>query len=318
MRYKKLGTTSIELSAVIFGGWQAGKDSWAGIDDDAQIAAHRAALDAGVTTFDTAENYGGGHSERILAKALAGKRERIVILTKVSWTNLRREQVIRACEGSLENLGTDRIDLYQIHWPAGSFGSKVVPIEETMGALLDLKAQGKIRAIGVSNFDRAQIEAASRVGRVDSLQPCYSLFFRKAVDDTLAYCQENGISVLAYSPLAQGLLTGKFKRRHMFAPGDNRKDNRLFKGETFEKALAALDELRPIAKRNSVTLTNLALAWLVAQEGVCAIAGARNRAQAKENARAGDVTLGAADLAEIDRIGRAVSDSLPAGLMWDW
>ncbi|MDC3957323.1 aldo/keto reductase [Polyangium jinanense] len=318
MRYKKLGTTSIEVSAVIFGGWQAGKESWVGIDDDAQIAAHRVALDAGVTTFDTAEEYGAGHSERILAKALAGERERIVILTKVSWNNLRREKVIEACERSLKNLGTDRIDLYQIHWPAGSFGSEVVPIEETMGALVDLKAQGKIRAIGVSNFDRAQIEAASRVGRVDSLQPCHSLFFRKAVEDTFSYCQENGISVLAYSPLAQGLLTGKFGRGHVFAEGDNRVDNRLFRGETFEKALAALEELRPIAARNGVTLANLALAWLVAQKGVCAIVGARNEAQARENARAGDVTLGAADLAEIDRIGRVVSDSLPPGLMWDW
>ncbi|MDI1432355.1 aldo/keto reductase [Polyangium sorediatum] len=318
MKYKKLGTTSIDVSAVVFGGWQAGKASWVGIDDAAQIAAHRAALDAGVTTFDTAEEYGAGHSERILAKALAGERERIVILTKVSWNHLRRAKVIEACERSLRNLGTDRIDLYQIHWPAGSFGSEVVPIEETMGALLDLKAQGKIRAIGVSNFDRSQLEAARRVGPVDSLQPCYSLFFRKAVEDTLSYCETNGITVLAYSPLAQGLLTGKFGRGHVFAEGDNRVDNRLFKGETFEKALVALDALGPIAARNGVTLAHLALGWLVAQGGVCAIVGARNEAQAKENARAGDVSLVSSDLAEIDRIGRVVSDSLPPGLMWDW
>jgi len=318
MRTRKLGTTSIEVSAIVFGGWQAGKESWVGIDDRAQIEAHRAALDAGVTTFDTAEEYGAGHSERILAKALAGERERIVIATKVSWNNLRRAKVIEACERSLRNLGTDRIDLYQIHWPAGSFGSEHVPIEETMGALLDLKAQGKIRAIGVSNFDRSQLEAARRVGPVDSLQPCYSLFFRKAVEGTLGYCQEHGITVLAYSPLAQGLLTGKFGRGHVFAEGDNRVDNRLFKGAAFEEALAALDALRPIAARNGLTLANLALAWLVAGEGVCAIVGARDAAQAAANARAGDVTLGAEDLAAVGRIGRAVSDALSPGLMWDW
>ncbi|MRG98009.1 aldo/keto reductase [Polyangium spumosum] len=318
MKYKKLGQTSMEVSSIVFGGWQAGKESWVGIDDDAQIAAHRAALDAGVTTFDTAEEYGAGHSERILTKALAGERGRIVIATKVSWNNLRRAKVIEACERSLRNLATDRIDLYQIHWPAGSFGSEPVPIEETMGALLELQAQGKIRAIGVSNFNRSQLEAACRVGRVDSLQPCYSLFFRKAADDTLSYCEENGITVLAYSPLAQGLLTGKFGRGHVFAEGDNRADNRLFKGEVFEEALRALDELRPIAAKNGLSLVNLALAWLVAQKNVCAVVGARDAAQAAENTRAGDVSLDVQDLAEMDRIGRVVSDALPPGLMWDW
>jgi myo-inositol catabolism protein IolS len=239
MRYEKLGSTSIEISKIIFGGWQAGKEYWVGIDDEEQIAAHRAALDAGVTTFDTAEVYGRGHSERILAEALSAQRARIVIATKVSWSNLRREDVISACERSLRNLRTDHIDLYQIHWPAGTFGGELVPIEETMGALCDLKAQGKIRAIGVSNFNRAQLEAAGRVGRVDSLQPCYSLFFRGTVPDVLPYCEEQGISVLAYSPLAQGLLTGKFGRGHVFPEDDVRADNRLFKGEAFERALSA-------------------------------------------------------------------------------
>jgi len=319
MKYKRLGQTSIELSAVVFGGWQAGKESWVGIDDRAQIEAHRAALEAGVTTFDTAEEYGAGHSERILRQALSSERERIVIATKVSWNNLRREKVFEACERSLRNLGTDRIDLYQIHWPAGTFGSEVVPIEETMGALLDLKAQGKIRAIGVSNFNRSQLEAASLVGRVDSLQPCWSLFFRKMEEDTLSYCQDNQITILAYSPLAQGLLTGKFGRGHVFAEGDNRVDNLLFRGAAFEAALGALDELRPIAERNGLSLVELALGWLVAHEGACAVVGARNATQARANAKAGDVVLGAEDLEAIGRIGKGVSDALgPVSMMWDW
>ena len=179
MQYRLLGKSKIEISAILFGGWQAGKSGWTNISDDDTVAAHRAALEAGITTFDTAEAYGEGYSERILAKAIGDQRDQIVIATKVWAGNLKRDKVIEACERSLKNLGTDRIDLYQIHWPSGSFGSDVVPIEETMGALNTLKEQGKIRAIGVSNFSRAQIMEASEYGRVDSLQPPYSLFWRQ-------------------------------------------------------------------------------------------------------------------------------------------
>ncbi len=143
MQYRTLGRTKIEISAIIFGGWQSGKSHWVGIDDDETIAAHRAAFDGGVTTFDTAEAYGGGHSEQILGKALGDKRDQIVIATKVFANHLKREQVIEACDRSLQNLGTDRIDLYQIHWPVGSFGSDVVPIEDTMGAMTAPQGAGQ-------------------------------------------------------------------------------------------------------------------------------------------------------------------------------
>lgn len=319
MRHKPLGTTNLQVSSIVFGGWQAGKQYWVGVDDEETVAAHRAALDAGITTFDTAEEYGEGHSERILGRALAGRRGEIVICTKVSWNNLRREKVRQACERSLRNLGTDVIDLYQIHWPAGTFGSEVVPIEETMGALLDLKAQGKIRAIGVSNFSLAQLRAASAVGRVDAIQPCYSLFFRHFERETLAHCEREKITVLAYSPLAQGLLTGRFRRGTTFPEGDNRRDNKLFQGETFERALAALDALSPIADRLGITLGQLALAWLIHRPYTAAIAGARDPAQATSNAAAGDVTLSQADWEEVDRIGWTVARPLlDDPMMWDW
>lgn len=319
MKKKQLGTTSIEISAVIFGGWQSGKEYWVGVDDQETLAAHRAALDAGITTFDTAEEYGVGHSERILGAALGDRRDEIVICTKVSWANLRREKVIAACERSLANLGTDRIDLYQIHWPAGTFGSDVVPIEETMGALFDLKRQGKIRAIGVSNFSLPELRAARAMGPVDAIQPCYSLFFRHFERETLAYCEENGVSVLAYSPLAQGLLTGRFGPGTTFPEGDNRRDNKLFQGEAFERALAALAELRPIAERNGLTLGQLALAWLLQRPRTAVIAGARNAEQAVSNARAGDVVIAGADRAEIDRIGWTVARPLlDDPMMWTW
>jgi myo-inositol catabolism protein IolS len=319
MKYIPLGETGVQISAIVLGGWQAGKEYWVGIDDSETIAAHRAALERGITTFDTAEEYGEGHSERILAEALSGERDRIVIATKVSWKHLRRDLVITACERSLRNLRTDHIDLYQIHWPAGSFGSDVVPIEETMEALVELRNAGKIRAIGVSNFSRAQLALAAKVGRIDAAQPCYSLFWRHFEDDALAYCAENKITVLAYSPLAQGLLTGRFGRGTTFPPEDNRADNKLFQGASFERALKALDALRPIAEARRVTLGQLALAWLIHRPNVAAIAGARNPVQAAANAAAGDVTLTQEEWDRIDQIGWTVAGPHRHDpLQWNW
>jgi myo-inositol catabolism protein IolS len=319
MRHRALGRSGLGISVIVAGGWQAGREDWIGIDDADSIAAYRAAFDHGVTAFDTAEEYGGGHSERLLAAALGHVREQIVIATKVSWRHLRREAVIRACERSLANLRTDRIDLYQVHWPAGSFGSEVVPLEETMGALAELRQQGKIRAIGVSNFDRAQLEQASALTRVDSLQPPYSLLWRKIEAELRPYCVEHQIAILAYSPLAQGLLTGRFGPDHRFPPGDNRSDNKLFQGETHARAQAALARLSPIAARCGVTLGQLALAWVCAQPETVAVVGARTAAQAAANAAAGDVQLSDEDLAAIDAIGRTVTDPMDADpVMWSW
>jgi myo-inositol catabolism protein IolS len=319
MKHLTLKHSGIEISRIVCGCWQAGKDLWVGIRDDDSIAALRAAFAAGITTFDTAEDYGDGHSERVLAQALGHCRDEIVIATKVSWDHLRRPQIIEACERSLRNLGTDRIDLYQIHWPAGTFGSERVPLDESMAALLELKQQGKVRAIGVSNFDLAQLEEACRLGPIDSLQPPYSLFWRVIEADLLPFCEREGIAVLAYSSLAQGLLTGRFRPGHLFAPGDNRADNKLFQGEAFRRALDAVEALRPIAVRHGITRAQLALAWVASHPTAAAIAGVRSATQAAENAAAADVSLSAADLAEMDRISRRVIDHLDENqVMWTW
>ncbi len=292
---------------------------WVGIEDAETIKAIRAAFDAGITTVDTAEVYGNGHSEQVVAQALSDIRDQVTYASKVFANHLKYDQVMEACEGSLKNLKTDYIDLYQIHWPSGSFKSEVVPIEETMSALNKLKEQGKIRAIGVSNFSRAQLEEASQYGRIDSLQPPYSLFWRQIEKQTQPYCVENNISILAYSPLAQGLLTGKFGRGHKFEEGDNRTDNKLFKGENYERVQQALDKLRPIAERHQCNLAQLSLAWLIAQPQANAIAGARNAEQAVSNAKAAEVELSADELKEIDAIGRLVTDNLDNNpVMWDW
>lgn len=301
------------------GTWQAGKRFWVGIEDADSIKAIQAAFEAGITTFDTAEVYGEGHSESIVGQALADVREQVVLATKVFPNHFKYNQVIEACDRSLKNLNTDYIDLYQMHWPSGSFKTESVPVEETMSALNELKQQGKIRAIGVSNFSRAQLEEAAQYGRIDSLQPPYSLFWRQVEKDAMPYCIENNISILAYSPLAQGLLTGKFGLDHQFEKGDNRADNKLFKGENYQRAQTALNKLRPIAERHQCSLAGLALAWVMAQPQSNAIAGARHAEQASQNALAAEVQLSGDELKEIDAIGRDVTDRLDDNpVMWEW
>ncbi|MBD2209535.1 aldo/keto reductase [Nostoc linckia FACHB-104] len=319
MEKRTLGTSDVKITPILMGTWQAGKRMWVGIEDDDSIKTIRAAFEAGITTIDTAEVYGDGHSERIVAEALSDVRSQVEYATKVFANHLKYDQVIAACERSLENLKTDYIDLYQIHWPSGAFNTEIVPIEETMNALNFLKKQGKIRAIGVSNFSREQLAQAAQYGRIDSLQPPYSLFWRPVEKELMPYCVEHQISILAYSPLAQGLLTGKFSPGHQFDPADNRAKNRLFQGENFERAQQALDKLRPIAERHNATLAQLALAWLIAQPQTNAIAGARYPQQAKDNAVAGEIKLSDAEISEIDTIGRIVTDHLDESkLMWEW
>ena len=319
MELRILGTSDIKISPIIMGTWQAGKDMWVGIDDTVSIRAIKAAYDAGITTFDTAEVYGNGHSEKIVGNALQNVRDRVVIATKVFSNHLQYKKVIDACHGSLKNLNTDYIDLYQIHWPPGSFGAKKVPLEETMRAMTDLKTQGKIRAIGVSNFSQSQLEDAATYGRIDSLQPPYSLFWRKVETDAMPYCLENNITLLAYSSMAQGLLTGKFGPDHTFAKGDHRFRNKLFQPENYERVQKALDRLRPIATANHIILAQLALAWVISQPGTCAIAGARNPEQAVQNAAAANVRLSEEDIEAIDDIGKMVTDQLDDNpVMWEW
>jgi myo-inositol catabolism protein IolS len=319
MQTRVLGKTDIQLSAIIMGTWQTGKSMWTGIDDAQSEKAIQAAMGAGITTFDTAEAYGNGHSERVLGKAIGSRREQVTILSKVFSNHLAYDQVIKACDRSLKNLGTDYLDLYQIHWPPGSFRAKAVPMEETMQALMTLKEQGKIRAIGVSNFSFDQLKTIYALGPVESLQPPYSLFWRHVETDTLAWCQANQVTVLAYSPMAQGLLTGKFGPDHQFEKGDHRSTNRLFQADVYPQAQEAIEALRPLAEEKGITLAQLALAWVIAKPGVCAIAGARSADQSVANANAGQVRLSDADLAAMDRISRPVNDRIDDNpVQWKW
>ncbi|GCL56922.1 aldo/keto reductase [Microcystis aeruginosa] len=319
MQKRYLGQTNIEITPLLVGTWQAGKRMWAGIEDEESIKAIRAAFEAGITTVDTAEIYGEGHSELIVAQALADVRERVIYATKVFANHLKYEEVIAACHRSLKNLQTDYIDLYQIHWPSGSWNTEIVPISETMAALNYLKAEGKIRAIGVSNFSRSQLEEAGQYGRIESIQPPYSLFWRSVEKEIMPYCIDNNISILAYSPLAQGLLTGKFRNGYQLASEDHRIKNKLFHGENFQRVQAALTQLEPIANRYSCSLAQLSLAWLIKQPQTNAIAGVRNAAQAVNNAQAMTINLTPEDLKLIDNIGKQVTDFLDDNpVLWDF
>ena len=319
MQQRPLGRSDIEISSIVMGTWQAGKKMWVGIDDKATTRAMQTAFDNGITTFDTAEVYGDGHSERILGSALKTVRQQSIYASKVFANHLQYDQVIEACHRSLKNLKTDYIDLYQIHWPAGSFGSPKVPVEETLNALNQLKQEGKIRAIGVSNFSRAQLEEAALYGRVDSLQPPYSLLWRHLDDDQRPYCIENDITILAYSPMAQGILTRKFDLNHQFDKGDHRSKNRLFHPDIYPKVQDALKKLAPLADQYKANLAQLSLAWTCAQPQTVAIAGARNPEQVRQNAAAADLEISPDTLDQMVEISQEVVDLLDDDpVQWKW
>jgi aryl-alcohol dehydrogenase-like predicted oxidoreductase len=316
VKYRRLGTSDLEVSAVIFGSWTIGGWYWGGANDNESVEAIYKALDLGVNCFDTAPAYGFGHSERILGETLKGKRKEVIIATKcgLRWDdkagqllfetkdasgtvhmifkNLSKESIMHECEESLKRLGTDYIDLYQCHWP-----DEATPLEETMDALLTLKDQGKIRAIGVSNFPKGLIEKCLMIGDVASDQPKYSLLAREIEKDILPYCIENDVGIISYGPLGQGLLTGKVTMDRKFAEDDLRETFQAwFRPANRRRVLSALENMRPIADRYGATLGQVAINWVIGQPGITsAIVGARNAQQVTENAGSADFELSEED-----------------------
>jgi aryl-alcohol dehydrogenase-like predicted oxidoreductase len=296
MEYRKLGRTDIEVSVVAMGCWAiAGGWTWGPQDEADSIATIHAALDAGVNFFDTAEGYGRGYSEEVLGRALKGRRHEAVIATKVSKGHLAPDDVIEACEGSLRRLQTDVIDLYQIHWP-----SRELPISETFPALEKLREQGKVRAIGVSNFAIGDLTDLLAIGHCQTDQLPYSLLWRAIEYEILPKCVEEDIGILCYSPLMQGLLTGKYGSPDDVPEGRARsrhfsKDRpRVRHGEPGCEAetFAAIERVRQIGESVGESMAQVSLAWLLAQPGVNAVlAGARKPHQIEETAQAAALTL---------------------------
>ena len=307
MRYVRLGKTELEVSAIAFGTWAFGGD-WGSFDAHESRAAIHHALDLGVTFFDTAQAYGFGVSERLLADALweRVRRDEVILATKgglrMEGQTLLRDASGRwlrqGAESSLRNLRTDYIDLYQVHWP-----DPRTPPEETARVLEDLVREGKIRHVGVSNYDARQMDELARYGRVETVQPPYHMFHRDIEAQILPYTAEHDIGVLVYGPLAHGLLSGRMTPETKFPADDWRSHSSDFIGERFRRNLQVVDQLKGFARERAISLPQLALAWTLSHPAVqVAIVGARRPAHLDETAAAADVTLSDEDRREIDRI----------------
>ena len=312
---REIGRSGVKASAVGLGTWAIGGWMWGGTDEAESIAAIQASLDAGVTLIDTAPAYGLGRSEEIVGKAIAGRRHQAVIATKCGlvWHTqkgrhffdqggnpvhryLGRDAIVHEVEQSLRRLGTDHIDLYITHWQDGT-----TPIEETVRALEELKAAGKIRAIGASNVDRSELERYIETGSLDAIQERFSMIDREIETDLLPLTVASGVSTLSYSSLALGLLSGTVRPDRIFSGDDQRKDNPRFSVANRQKAKDFSDAIQPVAARHDASIAQVVIAWTLAQPGITfALCGARNPAQALDNARAGTLRLSADDLKAID------------------
>jgi len=303
---RPLGRHGPECSAIGLGCWAIGGDGWGGSDTAQAVAAIQASIDEGIDLVDTAPIYGFGRSEEIVGRAIRGRRDRVVLATKggLVWGGtggdfffespqgvVRRflgpDSIRREIDASLQRLGTDHIDLYQTHWQ-----DSTTPIAATMEALLECQRAGKIRSIGVSNVNAAQLEAYLACGPVASAQEIYSMVDRELAGTLFPVCAERGVAVLAYSPLAMGLLTGKMTPLRVFPAGDMRGGNPRFSDAAITSVNAFLGTIEPIARAHGVSLAQLVIAWTLQQPGVThVLCGARHPLQAKENAAAGRIVL---------------------------
>jgi methylglyoxal reductase len=313
---REIGASGVKASAVGLGTWAIGGWMWGGTDEAESISAIQASLDAGVTLIDTAPAYGLGRSEEIVGKALKGRRDQAIIATKCGlvWHTqkgrhffdqdgkpvhryLGRDAIFHEVEESLKRLGTDHIDLYITHWQ-----DPTTEVGATMDALKDLKKAGKIRAIGASNVDAGDLKAYIAAGGLDAIQERFSMIDREIEKELLPLTTANGISTLSYSSLALGLLSGAIGPGRVFSGDDQRKDNPRFSIENRRKVAGFAEAIRPVADQHRASVAQIVIAWTLAQPGVTfALCGARNPAQAKDNARAGEIRLSPEDHSTIDR-----------------
>ncbi len=329
MQMRPIGESGIDASVIAFGAWAIGGWMWGGAEEKESIAAIHAALDSGITLIDTAPMYGFGRSEEVVGKALRGAyRQKAIIATKCSlvwdgsgedgefsfgsddngrlpdnapnpkykvYRNNKPRLIRKGVEESLRRLGTDVIDLFQTHWQ-----DSTTPIAETMGELMKLKKEGKIRAIGCCNASRENMDEYRAHGQLDSDQEKFNMIDRAMESANLPYARENNMAFLAYSPLGQGLLTGAIGPDRVFEKGDKRISDPRFSQENRTKVAAFLADIKPIADDYHVTLGQLVAAWTVAQPGCShALLGARTTKQVAENAKAGEIVLSADALAKI-------------------
>jgi aryl-alcohol dehydrogenase-like predicted oxidoreductase len=321
MEYRQLGNTDLKVSAVTFGAWAIGGWMWGGAEKKDALEAIHASYDHGVTSIDTAPIYGQGRSEEIVGKALRGlPRDKVQILTKfgMRWDETKgtfdfrstdnagkpidiyryagKNSIVKECEDSLRRLGTDYIDLYQIHWP-----DITTPVAETMEALSQLLKQGKIRAAGVCNYPVSLMAEAERTLSLASNQVPYSMVERTIEEDVVPYCIQHNKAIIAYSPLQRGLLTGKIKPDHVFAAGDHRPSTKFFIPENIRRIDNFLENLQDLAWEKNAFISQLVIRWTIEQPGITiALVGARDKDQAIQNAKAINVQLSKNEIAFIN------------------
>jgi aryl-alcohol dehydrogenase-like predicted oxidoreductase len=312
LRTRRLGNTDLELTVIGLGTWAIGGNwqyGWGNQNDDDSIAAINEAMDCGINWIDTAPIYGCGDSETRIGKALKGMSAKPIIATKCGmlW-NERREKInclepqsiIKECEDSLRRLAVEVIDLYQMHWPLPN-----ERIEDGWTAMATLQKQGKVRYIGVSNFNMSQLERIAAICPAASLQPPYSLINRDIEKELLPYCQTNNVGVICYSPMQKGLLTGAFSKDRMESlPADDvRHVDAEFNGKKFEFNLELVEQLKAVAVQSGVTIAQLAISWVLrAGEVTAAIVGARKKGQIAETVKAVDITLSNDNIEQIEEL----------------
>lgn len=315
MQMRSIGKSGIKASAVGLGTWAMGGWLWGGGDDAASVAAIRASLDEGITLIDTAPAYGLGRAEQVVGRAIAGRRDEVVLVTKCGlvWDTdqgrafvdqdgksihryLGAASVRAELEASLIRLGTDHVDVFITHWQ-----DPTTPIAETMQALLALKAEGKTRAIGISNASAEDLAAYLAVGPLDCVQEAYNMLDRGLETSLLPICRAQDVAVISYSSLALGLLTGRIDAARKFEGDDLRRTNPRFSPENLARVASFAASVAPIAEAHRANIGQIVIGWTLAQPGITfSLCGARNPDQAIENARAGAVVLSAADLAAVD------------------
>ncbi|MER9396118.1 MULTISPECIES: aldo/keto reductase [unclassified Mesorhizobium] len=322
MLTRTIGASGISASAIGLGTWAIGGWMWGGTDEAQSIDTIRASIDEGVSLIDTAPAYGQGLSEEIVGKAIKGRRDKVVLATKLGlvWHTkkgnhffdydgapvhryLGADSVVYEVEQSLRRLGTDHIDHYITHWQ-----DPTTPVTETMEALDRLKTQGKIRSIGASNVSVADVKAYLAAGQLDAVQQEYSMVARDMEQDLLPFCAGNNVSVLSYSSLALGLLSGKIGPDRLFTGDDQRKDNPRFSQPNRRKVAALMEAIKPSAEAHGASEAQVVIAWTLQQPGITfSLCGARSPQQARENAQAGRIKLSGQ---EINQISEAASRHL--------
>jgi methylglyoxal reductase len=315
MKTRRLGKSDLNVTEIILGTWAIGGTMWSDYDENNAKKAIEAAIDNGINTIDTAPAYGAGYAEKLIGSIITGKRDSVIIASKCGLDiengykkNLKPDFIIYDLEQSLKRLGTDYIDLYQIHWPDSS-----VPVEDTMSALVKAKESGKIRHIGVCNLSGTELTEAMKYGNVISFQPNYSLLEREIESDQMKICLEHNVGIISYGSLGAGMLTGKYREHPAFKKGDARNFfYRFFKKQYWPSVKSVVEKVREIADRKGVRPGHVAIAWNLAKPGItAAIVGARSAEQVIDNLGGSGTVLTQEEISELDKVSENIYQIAP-------